>query len=103
MSSPTPLEQASATCRYYQQRLKEDATNEECIIGLETAHAWLDLVREEAPDHQRVENLLATLFGKNDFGGSAWFDLKLGVRGWARHLVAKGLIPMEFIKYVSRP
>jgi hypothetical protein len=82
--------------------MKEDSSREEFGTGLETAQQWLAMVQDETPDPQRVEQLLLVLLEKKDFGGSAWFDMKLGVQAWVRRLIAEGLIPMEFIKYVSR-
>ncbi len=102
MKAPTFLEQANGISGYYRNHVEGGAGEEEYRIGLEMAQLWLDLMESENPDLQRVECLLVTLVENKDFGGSAWFDLSLGVRAWARFQISQGLIPPEFIKYVSR-
>ena len=66
------------------------------------SQSWLDLVKSENPDVQATKNLLITLADNKNIAGSAWFDLKLGARAWARLMISQGLIPTDFVKYVSR-
>jgi hypothetical protein len=99
--SPSPFEHASFLVGYYQNLVAQDASNVEWQTGLEAAQKWHQLINQEVPSSEDVNSLLQMLANGTNFG-SAWFDLKLGVNAWARHLMSKHIIPANSVRYLSR-
>ncbi len=99
--SPSPFEHASKLVRYYHDLVAKDASNVEWQTGLEAAQKWLQLISQEVPSSEDLDSLLQMLANGTNLG-SAWFDLKLGVNAWARHLLSKHVIPANSVRYLSR-